>query len=103
MTLCVVPVGLAAASAAVEGLTAGPTVAQASAASITAMVPPAADPVSLHNAVAFSVRGGQHAAVAGQGVEHLGRSGVGVARSNTTYSTGHALAASSYPASRGVL
>lgn len=46
MTLRVVPEGLAAASAAVEALTARLAAAHASAAPvITAVVPPAADPV----------------------------------------------------------
>lgn len=97
MTLRVVPEGLAAASAAVEGLTARLAAAHAGAAPlITALVPPAADPVSLQTAVSFSAQGSQHAAVAAQGVEELGRSGVGVGESGASYAVGDAAAASSY-------
>ena len=97
MTLRVVPEGLAAASVHVEALTARLAAAHAGVAPlITAVVPPAADPVSLQSASAFSVHGGEHAAVAAQGVEELGRSGVGVAESGTSYATGDTAAASSY-------
>ncbi len=52
MTLRVVPEGLAATSAAVEALTAQLAAAHAAAApAITAVLPPAADPVSLQTAV----------------------------------------------------
>lgn len=96
MTLRVVPEGLAAASAGVEALTARLAAAQAGAAPlITAVVPPAVDAVSLQSAVALSVHGGQHAAAAAQGVEELGRSGVGVAESGASYATGDAAAAAS--------
>ena len=79
MTLRVVPEGLAAASAAVEALTARLAAAHAAAApAITAVVPPAADPVSLQTAAGFSAQGEEHVAVAAQGVEELGRAGVGV-------------------------
>lgn len=64
MTLRVVPEGLAAASAAVEALTARLAAAHASAAPvITAVVPPAADPVSLQTAAGFSAQGVEHAVV----------------------------------------
>lgn len=97
MTLRVVPEGLAAASAAVEALTARLAAAHAGAAPlITAVVPPAADPVSLESAVGFSARGSEHAAVAAQGVEELGRSGAGVGESGASYAAGDAAAASSY-------
>jgi PE family len=97
MTLRVVPEGLAAASAAVEMLTARLAAAYGGAAPlITAVVPPAVDPVSLQSAVALSVRGGEHAAVAAQSVEELGRSGVGVAEAGTSYAAGDAAAAASY-------
>jgi hypothetical protein len=97
MTLRVVPEGLAAASAAVEALTARLAVAHGGAAPlITAVVPPAADPVSLQSAAGFSAAGTEHAAVAAQGVEELGRSGVGVADSGISYATGDEAAASSY-------
>ena len=97
MTLRVVPEGLAAASADVETLTARLAAAHAGAVPlITAVAPPAADPVSLQSAAAFSVHGGEHAAVAAQSVEELGRSGVGVAESGSSYATGDTAAASSY-------
>ena len=79
MTLQVVPEGLAAASAAVEALTTQLAAAHAAAApAITVVVPPAADPVSLQTAVGFSAQGQEHAAVAAQGVEELGRAGVAI-------------------------
>jgi hypothetical protein len=97
MTLRVVPEGLAAASTTVESLTARLAAAHASAAPlITAVVPPAADPVSLQTAAGFSARGSEHAAVAAEGVEELGRSGVGVGESGVSYATGDSAAASSY-------
>ena len=78
MTLRVVPEGLAAASARIGALTARLAAAHAGTAPlITVVVPPAADPVSLQTAAGFSLRGGQHAAVAAQGAEELGRSAVG--------------------------
>ena len=97
MTLRVVPEGLAAASAAVEALTARLASAHAGAVPvITAVVPPAADPVSLQSAAAFNIHGVAHAAVAAQGTDELGRSGVGVDESGISYATGDAVAASSY-------
>lgn len=97
MTLNVVPEGLAAASAAVEALTARLAAAQASAAPlITAVVPPAADPVSLQTAAGFSAQGSEHAAVAAQGATELGRAGVGVGESAVNYAAGDAAAASTY-------
>ena len=97
MTLRVVPEGLVAASARIEALTARLASAQAgSAPLITAVLPPAADPVSLETAAGFSVRGAQHSAVSAQGAEELGRSGVGVAESGADYAARDAAAASSY-------
>ncbi|WP_375488419.1 PE family protein [uncultured Mycobacterium sp.] len=97
MTLRVVPEGLAAAGAAVEILTARLGTAQATAAPlVTAVVPPAADPVSVQIAAAFSLHGGAHEAVAAQGVQELGRSGFGVGESGASYAAGDAAAASSY-------
>jgi PE family len=97
MTLRVLPEGLAGASAAIEALTARLAAANAGAAPlITAVVPPAADPVSLQSAAAFSMRGGEHAVAAAQGVIELGRSGVGVDESGASYAAGDAAAASSY-------
>jgi hypothetical protein len=97
VTLRVVPEGLAVACAGVEALTARLAAAQAVAAPlITAVAPPAVDPVSLQSAAEFSVRGGLHAAVAAQGAEELGRAGIGVGESGASYASGDAAAASSY-------
>jgi hypothetical protein len=97
MTLRVVPEGLTAASAAVEALAARLAAAHAAAAPlVTVVVPPAADPVSLQTAAGLSAHGTQHNTIAAQGVEELGRSGVGVGESGTSYATGDAMAASSY-------
>ena len=97
MTLRVLPEGLAGASAAIEALSARLAAADAGAAPlITAVVPAAADPVSLQNAAGFSVRGSEHAAVAAQGALELGRAGVGVGDSGASYAARDAAAASSY-------
>ncbi len=97
MTLRVVPEGLAAASAGIAALTTRLAAAHGGAAPlITAVVPPAADPVSLQSAAAFSMRGDEHAAVAAQGFQELGRSGIGVGESGASYAAGDAAAASSY-------
>lgn len=97
MTLRVVPEGLAAASAAVEALTARLAAAEAAAAPlITAVLPPGADPVSLLTAAGFSSHGAEHAAVAADGVQQLGLSGIGVAESGVSYVTGDAEGAASY-------
>ncbi|ULE34409.1 PE family protein [Mycobacterium sp. IDR2000157661] len=97
MTLRVVPEGLAAAGSAVEALTARLAAAHAAAAPlVTAVVPPAADAVSLQTAVSLSAHGAQHNAVAAHGVEELGRSGVGVAESGAGYAEADAMAASTY-------
>src|SRR5258708_12541381 len=86
MTLRVVPEGLASASAAVESITARLAAAHAGAApAITAVVPSAADPVSLQTAAGFSAQGSEHAAVAAEGVEELGRARVGVGQSGVSY------------------
>ena len=90
MTLRVVPEGLAAACAGVEALTARLAAAHAGAVPlIAAVAPPAADPVSLQSAAGFSIHGSQHA-VAAQGAEELGRSGVGVGESGASYASGDA-------------
>jgi hypothetical protein len=97
MTLKVVPEGLASASVAVEAITARLAAAHSGAAPlITAVVPPAADPVSLQTAVGFSAQGSEHATVAAQGVEELGRAGFGLGEAGATYAAGDAAAASSY-------
>jgi len=97
MTLRVVPEGLAAASASIAALTARLAGAQAGAVPlITAVLPPAADPVSLQTATGFSAHGSEHAAVAAQGAEELGRAGIGVADSGVGYAARDAASASSY-------
>jgi PE family protein len=102
MTLQVIPEGLAAASAAVEALTAQLAAAHAAAApAITGVVPPAADPVSLQTAVGFSAQGQEHAAVAAQGVEELGRAGVGVGQAGASYLVGDTAAAATYGVTGG--
>ncbi|CAM3285122.1 PE family protein [Mycobacterium frederiksbergense] len=102
MTLRVVPEGLAAAGSAVEALTARLAGAHAAAAPlVNVVVPPAADPVSLQTAAGFSAAGNEHSAVAALAVEELGRAGMGVAQSGTSYATGDAQAASTYLIARG--
>jgi PE family len=97
MTLRVIPEGLASASAAVEAITARLAAAHAGAAPvITAVMPPAVDPVSLQTAAGFSAHGGAHAAIADQGVEELGRAGVGVGQAGASYAAGDAAAATTY-------
>lgn len=97
MTLRVVPEGLIAAGAAVEALTARLAAAHAAAAPlVTAVVPPGADAVSLQTSASMSAHGAQHNTMAALGVEELGRSGVGIGESGTSYATGDAMAASSY-------
>ncbi|UUO01711.1 PE family protein [Mycolicibacterium novocastrense] len=97
MTLRVVPEGLAAAASAVEALTARLAAAHAAAApAVTAVTPPAVDAVSIQTAVGLSAHGAQHNTMAALGVEELGRSGVGVGQSGTSYATGDAAAAASY-------
>jgi hypothetical protein len=97
MTLKVVPEGLASASAAVEAITARLAAAHAGAAPmITAVVPSAADPVSLLTAAGFSAHGSEHATMAAQGVEELGRAGLGVGQAGASYAVGDAAAASTY-------
>jgi hypothetical protein len=102
MTLRVVPEGLTAASAAVEALTARMAAAHAAAAPlVTAVLPPAADAVSLQTATGLSARGNEQQTVAAQGVQELGRSGAGVGQSGASYASGDAQAASTYMIARG--
>ncbi|BBX66297.1 hypothetical protein MSAS_54710 [Mycobacterium saskatchewanense] len=97
MVLRVVPEGLAATSAAVEAITAQLAAAHAAAAPVvSAVIPPAADPVSLAAAALFSARGTQHTAAAAQGVEVLGRAGIGVGLAGVGYAAGDAAGASAY-------
>ncbi|MCV7233043.1 PE family protein [Mycobacterium branderi] len=103
MSLRVVPEGLTAASAAVEALTARLAAAEAGAAPlISAVLPPAVDPVSLQTAVGFSASGNEHGVAAAQGVEELSRSGAGVGQAAASYVTGDAAAASSYAVAGGL-
>lgn len=103
MTLRVVPEGLTAASAAVEALAAKMASIHAAAApAVTAVLPPAADAVSLQTAAGFSTAAAQHQATAAQGVEELSRSGLGVGESAASYISGDAMAASTYVIARGV-
>lgn len=102
MVLRVVPEGLTAAGAAVEALTARLAAAHAAAApAVNAVLPPAADPVSLQTAAGFSAAGNEHSAVASLAVQELGRAGAGVTESGASYAAGDALAASSYLIARG--
>ena len=97
MTLRVVPEGLAAAASSVEALTARLAAAHAAAAPlISTVLPPAVDAVSLQTAEGLSAHGTEHSALAALGVEELGRSGVGVGESATSYAAGDAQAAGSY-------
>ncbi|ETB37899.1 cell motility protein, partial [Mycobacterium avium subsp. hominissuis 10-5606] len=68
----------------------------AAAPAITAVVPPAADPVSLQTALGFSAQGQEHSAVAAQGVEELGRAGVGVGEAGASYLAGDTAAAATF-------
>jgi len=68
---------------------------------VNAVIPPAADPVSLQTAVEFSAHGAEHQTVAAQGIEELGRSGIGVGESAASYVSGDAMGASAYMIARG--
>ena len=95
--LRVVPEGLAATSAAVEAITARLAAAHAEAVpAIAAVLPPAADPVSIQAAALFGARGSKHAVAASCGVEVLGRAGFGVGQAGASYAAGDAAAASTY-------
>lgn len=99
MTLRVQPEGLAAASAAVEALAARLSAVQAAAVPLVgAVLPPAADPVSLQTALALNAHGVQHTDVATQGLSELVRAGAGVSEAATSYVTGDAQAAQSFTA-----
>jgi hypothetical protein len=102
MTLRVVPEGLAAAAATVESLTARLAAAHAAAAPlISAVLPPGVDPVSLQTSAAFNFAGNTHHAVAAQGAEELGRSGIGVGEASVSYQAGDAAAAATYLGASG--
>jgi PE family len=95
VTLRVVPGGLAAAGTTVEALTSRRAAADGAVVPlITLVVPPAVDPVSLQGAAECSAAGAEHAAGATRGGQRLGRSGVGVGESGTSYAADAAAAAS---------
>ena len=99
MTLRVVPEGLAATSAAVAALTARLVPRSAAAPAITAVVPAAADPVSLQTAAGFSAQG---ASTPGWpphgGIGSFGRRRRGI---RASYAAGDAAAAAAYLTARG--
>ncbi len=102
MTLRVVPEGLAATSAAIHAITARLAAAYAGVApTISVVVPPGADAVSVQAAGEFSSRGAQATAAAAKGVEVLSRAGAGVAEAGSIYGAGDAAAASTYSAACG--
>ncbi|ERG69111.1 PE family protein [Segniliparus rugosus] len=102
MTMRVLPEGLLAASAAVEAITARLAAAHAaSAPTITSVVPPAADPVSLLAAAEFGSRALLHQGAAGEGMAELGRGASGIAETATSYAEGDALAAEVYATEAG--
>ncbi|MCX2933421.1 PE domain-containing protein [Mycobacterium sp. CVI_P3] len=97
MTLEVVPEGLAAASAAVDALSARLAATHAAAAPlIAAVVPPAGDAVSLNAALTCGAKGSAHTAAAAEGVLELARAGMGVAQSGASYAAGDLQGAATY-------
>ncbi|VBA40235.1 PE family immunomodulator PE5 [Mycobacterium attenuatum] len=104
VTLWVVPEGLADAAGAVEALSARLAAAHAAAAPvISAVIPPAADPVSLSTAAGFSAGGIEHLGLATQGVEELTRSGVGLGTAGASYAAGDSTAALTYGPTGGAI
>nr|WP_122543923.1 PE family protein [Mycobacterium pseudokansasii] len=83
VTLWVVPEGLAGAHAAAAPM-------------ISAVVAPAADPVSVGTAAGLSACGIEHVGVATEGVEELTRSGVGLGAAGISYAAGDSAAALTY-------
>ncbi|MGH3724453.1 MAG: PE family protein [Mycobacterium sp.] len=97
MNLNVVPEGLMAAGAAVEALTARLAATHAAAAPvITAVLPPAADPVSIQNAAVFSAHAVERNGAAAGAMSELGRAGVGVTEGAVGYTVGDMHAAATY-------
>lgn len=97
MYLRVVPEGLATTSAAVEAIAARLAAAHETAAPIvSAVLPPAADPVSVQAALQFSQEANQHEAAAAVGVEVLARAGIGVGAAGISYAAGDAAAVTTY-------
>jgi len=89
----------------VEALTVRLVAAHAGAVPLVAAVsPPTADLVSVQSVsvAGLSAAGGEHTAVARHGVEELGRSGVGVGESGTSYAIGDGAAASSHLTASGL-
>ncbi|ETW23466.1 cell motility protein [Mycobacterium gastri 'Wayne'] len=104
VTLWVVPEGLAGAAAAVEAFSARLAAAHAAAAPmISAVVAPAADPVSLSTAAGLSACGLEHVGVATEGVEELTRSGVGLGTAGISYAAGDSAAALTYGLAGGAM
>ncbi|ERG69180.1 PE family protein [Segniliparus rugosus] len=102
MGLRVVPEGLEAVAATIEAVTAQLLAAQAQAGSVvSAIVPPAADPVSVEAAVGLAAHGAQQRAVEADGSQELGRSGLGVEQAAASYREGDALAVARYVAEIG--
>ncbi|TDZ78790.1 PE family protein [Mycobacteroides salmoniphilum] len=102
MNLNVVPEGLTATSAAIEAIAARLAAAEDAAAPVIgAVIPPAADPVSLETAAGFSARGIEHTGVAALAIEELGRAGLGVSESAASYTTGDMQGAATYMIARG--
>ena len=102
MGLRVVPEGLEAVAATIGAVTAQLLAAQTQAgAVVAAIVPPAADPVSVEAAVCLAAHGAQQRAVEADGSQELGRSGVGVERAATSYREGDALAIARYASEIG--
>lgn len=97
MILNVVPESLAVASAAVEALTARLAAVHAAAAPVIgAVLPPAADPVSIQSAAVFSAHGIERDGAAAGAVYELGRAGVGVTEAAASYTIGDMHAAAAY-------
>lgn len=97
MILNVVPEGLTAASAAMEALTARLAAVHAAAAPVIgAVVPPAADPVSIQSAALFSAHGIERTSAGTGAAYQLGRAGIGTAEAATSYTVGDMHAAATY-------
>lgn len=97
MSLNVVPEGLTAASATVEALTARLAAVNAAAAPVIgAVMPPAADPVSMQSAALFSAHGLERTGAGARAAYELGRSGVGATEAAASYTVGDIQAAATY-------
>jgi hypothetical protein len=97
MILRTLPEGMTAVSSLVEGIAARLAAAHAAAApAITAVVPPAIDPVSLSAASRLSAQGAEREISGATGVAELSGSSLGVAESGASYLEGDLAAASVY-------